>query len=171
MVWWQQGAAARYRKERPMWTDAEGAAAVSNIRPGAVLAAVRSATVGMPVISTACAPFTDGHWAFSHNGRVMGWPHSVAPLAQTMPVVDLLTMDAPTDSALLWARLRPDLAREPVGAVAEQTQPDWRQVREDTRGRLYRPTRPAKPRTLTLRTSHFPDPTSSHHTTNPTLDP
>lgn len=119
VAWWQQGVAARYRSERPMWTDAEGAAAVSNNRSGAVLAAVRSATVGMPVISTACAPFTDGHWAFSHNGRVMGWPHSVAPLAQTMPVVDLLTMDAPTDSALLWARLRPDLAREPVGAVAE----------------------------------------------------
>ena len=58
----------------------------------------------MPVADAACAPFTDGTWLFSHNGRVDGWPHSVAGLAKTLDVTDLLTMDAPTDSALLWAR-------------------------------------------------------------------
>jgi len=31
------------------------------------------------------------------------------------------------------------------------------QAREDTRGRLYRPARPAQTPQLTLRTSHFPD--------------
>ena len=34
----------------------------------------------------------------------------------------------------------------------------WRQAREDTRGRLCRPARPAETPHLTLRTSHFPDP-------------
>jgi glutamine amidotransferase len=37
---------------------------------GAVLAAVRSATVGMPMDESAAAPFTDGRWLLSHNGRV-----------------------------------------------------------------------------------------------------
>jgi glutamine amidotransferase len=37
---------------------------------GAVLAAVRSATPGMPMDETAAAPFTDGQWLLSHNGRV-----------------------------------------------------------------------------------------------------
>ncbi len=39
-------------------------------RSGAVLAAVRSATVGMPVTETAAAPFAEGRWLFSHNGVV-----------------------------------------------------------------------------------------------------
>jgi glutamine amidotransferase len=71
-----------------------------------VLAAVRSATVGMPVVETACAPFTAGRWLFSHNGVVAGWPGSMATLATCLPVIDLLTLDAPTDSALLWALIR-----------------------------------------------------------------
>ncbi len=37
---------------------------------GAVLAAVRSATVGMPMDESAAAPFSDGHWLMSHNGRL-----------------------------------------------------------------------------------------------------
>jgi len=35
-----------------------------------VVAAVRSATVGMPIEISATAPFTDGHWLLSHNGVV-----------------------------------------------------------------------------------------------------
>ena len=72
----------------------------------AVLAAVRSATAGMPVTAPAAAPFAEGRWLFSHNGLVRGWPDAVAALAAELPVTDLLTLDAPTDSALLWALVR-----------------------------------------------------------------
>ncbi|MEU4425328.1 ergothioneine biosynthesis protein EgtC, partial [Actinoplanes sp. NPDC024001] len=87
---------------------------------GAVLAAVRSATVGLPVVETAAAPFTDGRWLFSHNGVVRGWPGTLAGLAGELPVEDLLTLDAPTDSAALWALVRARLrAGEPAAkAVA-----------------------------------------------------
>ena len=71
-----------------------------------MLAAVRSATPGMPVTSTAAAPFAEGRWLFSHNGVVRGWPAAVAGPAAELPVTDLLTLDAPTDSALLWALVR-----------------------------------------------------------------
>jgi len=73
----------------------------------------------MPVVETAAAPFAGGPWLFSHNGVVRGWPSSVAPLAGTLPVESLLTMDAPTDAALLWALLRHRLTRgdDPAGAV------------------------------------------------------
>ncbi len=43
---------------------------------------------------------------FSHNGVVRGWPAAVAGLAAELPVTDLLTLDAPSDSALLWALVR-----------------------------------------------------------------
>jgi glutamine amidotransferase len=96
----------RYRRDVPMWTDANFAALADTIASGAVLAAVRSATVGMPVTETAAAPFTWDRWLFSHNGKITGWPDSVAKLAADLPVTDLMTMDAPTDAALLCALLR-----------------------------------------------------------------
>jgi glutamine amidotransferase len=60
----------RWRAARPLWGDASFASIAPALRSGAVLAAVRSATVGMPIEESACAPFTDGRWLFSHNGRV-----------------------------------------------------------------------------------------------------
>jgi glutamine amidotransferase len=95
-----------YRRATPMWSDAGLSSLAGSTRATGVLAAVRSATVGMPVIETACAPFVDGRWLFSHNGVVRGWPDSMAVLARRLPVTELLTMDAPTDSALLWALVR-----------------------------------------------------------------
>jgi gamma-glutamyl hercynylcysteine S-oxide hydrolase len=100
------GPAARYRSTQPMWTDTSFASVAAATRSGGMLAAARSATVGMPIIETAAAPFAEGRWLFSHNGVVRGWPHSVATLAATLPVTDLLTLDAPTDAALLWALVR-----------------------------------------------------------------
>ncbi len=111
----------RYRRSCPLWTDASFAALADTVSSGAVLAAVRSATVGMPVVETASAPFTGDGWLFSHNGRLPGWPESAVALAAGLDVIDLLTMEAPTDSALLWALVRTRLAAgvAPADAVAQ----------------------------------------------------
>jgi glutamine amidotransferase len=103
--WYPDGATdpARYRRDCPMWADADLPSLAAAVRSGAFMAAVRSATVGMPVVQTAVAPFAEDRWLFSLNGAVAGWPDSVAKLAERLPVRDLLTLDAPTDSALLWA--------------------------------------------------------------------
>ncbi|WP_343819163.1 Rv0909 family putative TA system antitoxin, partial [Colwellia asteriadis] len=53
---------------RVRWVDALAPDVLE--RSLAVLAAVRSATVGMPLDETACAPFTDGRWLVSHNGSL-----------------------------------------------------------------------------------------------------
>lgn len=113
--------AARYRSDRPMWSDASFAAIAPVTSSHGVLAAVRSGTVGMPVVSTAAAPFAAGRWLFSHNGVIRGWPGSVAALAGRLPVVDLLTLDAPTDSALLWALVRHGLSSgaDPAQVLAD----------------------------------------------------
>jgi gamma-glutamyl hercynylcysteine S-oxide hydrolase len=126
--WYPDGAGPlRYRRACPLWTDVDLPGLARATRSGAILAAVRSATVGMPVTEPAAAPFLDGRWLFSHNGVVAGWPDSVAPLAARLPVRDLLTLDAPTDSALLWALVRhrlrggaplADAVRDTVGEVA-----------------------------------------------------
>ncbi|MGI5130329.1 ergothioneine biosynthesis protein EgtC [Pseudonocardia sp. CA-107938] len=103
------GEATRFRSAVPIWSEQSFPDVARAACSPAVLAAVRSATTGMPVTVTAAAPFAEGRWLFSHNGVVRGWPHSVAKLAAGLPVTDLLTLDAPTDAALVWALVRHDL--------------------------------------------------------------
>jgi glutamine amidotransferase len=89
-----QAAPARWRSNRPMWADASLASVAPVLSSTCVLAAVRSASIGMPVEESATAPFTDGRWLASHNGvvdrSVLG-PHPAAESA--------------CDSALLAAHL------------------------------------------------------------------
>lgn len=61
---------ARWRSNRPLWSDASFASVAPVIFSGCVLAAVRSATAGMPADETAAAPFQSGRWLLSHNGVV-----------------------------------------------------------------------------------------------------
>ena len=116
----RQGEALVYRRDDPMWTDASFLDLARGVETTALVAAVRSATVGMPVSTAACAPFRADGRLFSHNGVVRGWPHSMADLAATLPALDLLTLEAATDSALLWALVRARLAagKDVADAVA-----------------------------------------------------
>ena len=107
--------ARRYRRDRPMWSDASLPDLAASISSGAILAAVRSATVGMAVTETACAPFMEGAAMFSHNGVIDRWPASVAALTDGLPPSVLMTLDAPTDSAFLWALVRGTLGRHGLG--------------------------------------------------------
>jgi glutamine amidotransferase len=61
---------ARWRSSRPLWSDASFASVAPVLRAGCVLAAVRSASAGMPADETAAAPFQSGRWLLSHNGVV-----------------------------------------------------------------------------------------------------
>ncbi|HEY8472983.1 MAG TPA: ergothioneine biosynthesis protein EgtC [Natronosporangium sp.] len=117
----QVAESVRYRRDCPIWADPFLPELARTTTAPAVVAAVRSATAGMPLVATACAPFTGDGWLFSLNGRIAGWPESVAALARRLPVTDLLTMEAPVDSALLWALVRDRLraGAGPVEAVAE----------------------------------------------------
>jgi len=116
------GAALRYRAATPIWSDPALPGLAAATTAGAALAAVRSATVGMPVTVPAAAPFAEGRWLFSHNGVIRGWPDTVTGVAARLSMADLLTLDAPTDAALLWALVR-DRLRDgvPAGYAVAQT--------------------------------------------------
>jgi glutamine amidotransferase len=64
------GQPRRWRSATPLWGDASFASVAPALRSGCVVAAVRSASVGMPIEPSASAPFTDGEWLLSHNGIV-----------------------------------------------------------------------------------------------------
>ncbi|WP_442945614.1 class II glutamine amidotransferase [Nocardia sp. SSK8] len=97
VAWWRRAevgldgvrdAVTRYRNAAPIWTDPAVAEVLGQLESRSVLASVRSATVGMPIERAACAPFTDEHWAFSHNGVVPDWrPTLLAVLADLNAVV------------------------------------------------------------------------------------
>jgi len=82
----------RWRSAAPLWGDASFASVAPVLRSACVVAAVRSATVGMPIDATASAPFSDGHWLLSHNGIV---DRAVLPPSRTA--------ESTVDSALLAA--------------------------------------------------------------------
>jgi glutamine amidotransferase len=60
----------RWRSAAPLWGDISFDSVAPALRSHCVVAAVRSATVGMPIEVSATAPFTDGRWLLSHNGVV-----------------------------------------------------------------------------------------------------
>lgn len=64
------GVPRRWRSAGPLWSDASFASVAPVLRSECVVAAVRSASAGMPVEASASAPFTDGEWLLSHNGIV-----------------------------------------------------------------------------------------------------
>ena len=116
VAWWTSfGDVRRYRNPMPIWTDPAVAEVLSQIESTAVLAAVRSATPGMPVERGACAPFTDERWAFSHNGVLPGWRTALSEWD-----VGATDLEAITDSAALWLLLRSLLdSMAPELALAE----------------------------------------------------
>lgn len=84
----------RWRSAAPLWGDASLASVAPALRSACVVAAVRSATVGMPIEPSASAPFTDGEWLLSHNGIV---DRAVLPVSRTA--------ESTVDSAILAAHI------------------------------------------------------------------
>ena len=87
-----EGAPCRWRSAAPLWGDASFASVAPALSSDCVVAAVRSASIGMPIEPSASAPFTDGRWLLSHNGLV---DRTVLPLSQKA--------ESTVDSALLAA--------------------------------------------------------------------
>ncbi|MGA4798129.1 ergothioneine biosynthesis protein EgtC [Streptomyces lavendulocolor] len=112
---------ARYRRAGPIWADLSFADLARVVRSGALLAAVRDATLSGADAEAAAAPYAAGPWLFSHNGAVRGWPGSLGRLAARLPAYELLSLEARNDSALVWAlvlhRLRD--GDEPGQALAD----------------------------------------------------
>ena len=121
------GEPAVYRSNAPMWADRSFASIAPKIRSRTVLAAVRSATPGLPAEESGVPPFASGPYLFAHNGAIKNFRGSAM-----RPLRDLLSdesysnilgvTDSETVFALLLDRLR--AARAEVGdatALAEET--------------------------------------------------
>ena len=106
VAWWTPDGASRYRNPAAIWTDPAVDEVLPQLRSTAVLAAVRSATVGTTIERNANAPFTHGRWAFSHNGRIPDWQTVLSEIAAEFGSPSLLEAEAHTDTAALWVIVR-----------------------------------------------------------------
>jgi glutamine amidotransferase len=71
--WWDpevRPEPARYRTALPMSSDGGFRSVAEVVHTSALVAAVRNATPGFPIVATGNAPFTVGRWLFSLNGFV-----------------------------------------------------------------------------------------------------
>jgi glutamine amidotransferase len=91
------GVPRRWRSAAPLWGDTSFASVAPALRSGCIVAAVRSASVGMPIEPSASAPFSDGQWLLSHNGLV---DRAVLPPS----AVAESTNDSALLAALIFAR-------------------------------------------------------------------
>jgi glutamine amidotransferase len=93
-----------------MWSDTNLASVAPLLVASRVVAAVRSASAGMPADATAAAPFLHDGWLVSHNGRV-----------EREAVGASLAAESACDAALLAARVvadGPHRVGETLAAVA-----------------------------------------------------
>jgi gamma-glutamyl hercynylcysteine S-oxide hydrolase len=95
------GVARRWRSAAPLWGDASFASVAPALSSECVVAAVRSASIGMPIEPSASAPFTDGQWLLSHNGLV---DRAVLPLSSEVSRLAESTVDSALLAALIFER-------------------------------------------------------------------
>ena len=127
-----RGEPARYRRSVPMWADPSLTSFAPVVWSRCVLAAVRSATGGMPLDESACAPFLlPGDVLLSHNGAV---PDVGRALGDLVPSAALAAVGSTVDSAFVAALMAvrlaagdplPEALRATVRLVAERA-PDAR---------------------------------------------
>jgi len=121
VAWWPPGDAEplRYVTERPPWSDPNLLPLAARLCGVAQLAAVRSATPGLPFGPDAVAPFVRYGVALAHNGRVGGFPGRVGrALLERLPDELLTAAGVLTDSVVLFLTALHHRRRQPGHGLA-----------------------------------------------------
>lgn len=128
------GEPAVYRSNAPIWADRSFASIAPKVSSATVLAAVRSATPGLPAEESGVPPFASGSYLFAHNGAIKDFrTTAMRPLRDLLSDESYSRLLGVTDSetvfALLLDRLRGAKARTgDAVALAEATSETVRQV-------------------------------------------
>lgn len=105
---------AVYRSEKPLWADRSFASVSRKVVSGTILAAVRSATPGLPVEESGVPPFASGPFLFAHNGAIESFrSKAMRPLRDTLSDESYSGILGTTDSETVFAGLL-DLLREGI---------------------------------------------------------
>ncbi len=105
------GEPAVYRSNAPLWADRSFASIAPKVSSATILAAVRSATPGLPSEESGVPPFASGPYLFAHNGAIKDFRvTAMRPLRKLLSDESYSGLLGVTDSetvfALLLDRLR-----------------------------------------------------------------
>lgn len=122
VVWWPEGAEddepLRYVTERPPWSDPNLPRLAERLTGTMQIAAVRSATPGVPFGPANVAPFVHGRLAGVHNGWLGKFREGTGrELAARLPDDLYGAVDAVSDSLLVFLGVVKHLAAEPDGGL------------------------------------------------------
>jgi glutamine amidotransferase len=126
---WSGDEPAVYRSDGPLWSDQSFAGIALRIRARTILAAVRSATPGLPVEESGTPPFASGPYMFVHNGAIEDFRRTaMRPLRDSLSDESYAGLLGTTDSETIFAVLLDclrgscgDLARALVVSVRHLT--------------------------------------------------
>jgi glutamine amidotransferase len=82
-----------------------------------VLAHIRAASPGLPVIETNCHPFAAGRFAFMHNGYIENFRSVKRPLRQTLSDGSYQEIEGSTDSEHIFALFKDRYRETAMGGV------------------------------------------------------
>src|SRR5215210_4749035 len=103
---WSGDEPAVYRSDAPMWSDRSFASIAPKIRARAILAAVRSATPGLPVEESGSPPFASGPFMFAHNGAIEDFRRTaMRPLRDALSEESYAGLLGTADSETIFAGL------------------------------------------------------------------
>ena len=128
------GEPAVYRSNAPIWADRSFGSIAPRVRSAAVLAAVRSATPGLPAEESGVPPCASGPYLFTHNGAIQDFrATAMRPLRDSLSDASYSELLGVTDSETIFALLLDRLRYEKVrpgdaGTLAEATIETIRQV-------------------------------------------
>ena len=111
---WSGEEPAVYRSDGPLWSERSFASIAPKIRARAILAAVRSATPGLPVEESGTPPFASGPFMFAHNGAIEDFRHTaMRPLRDALSDESYAGLLGTTDSETIFAGLLDRLREDP----------------------------------------------------------
>src|SRR5215216_433526 len=120
---WSGDEPAVYRSDGPLWSDRSFAGIASRIRARTILAAVRSATPGLPVEESGTPPFASGPFLFAHNGAIEDFRRTaMRPLRDALSDESYAGLLGAPDSETIFALLLDRLRERPgdlAGAAVE----------------------------------------------------
>jgi glutamine amidotransferase len=116
---WSGDEPAVYRSDSPLWSDRSFSGIAPRIRARTILAAVRSATPGLPVEESGVPPFASGPFLFVHNGAIEDFRRTaMRPLRDALSDESYAGLLGTTDSETIFAGLL-DQLRKNSGDLAE----------------------------------------------------
>lgn len=100
------GEPAVYRSNTPIWADRSFASIAPKVHSSTILAAVRSATPGLPAEESGVPPFASGPYLFTHNGAIKDFrATAMRPLRDSLSDTSYSGLLGVTDSETIFALL------------------------------------------------------------------